>query len=189
METIVAVIWDKPIVLTRLIEDCGHSCELVTPNLLTAPFFRKSFNGMIIPAGFAVPGSTVVLAALRAISSRIRNYIREGGTLLTFGACFERSNAYDWLPVPVRYTFGFSSSLISGDLTHASSSIIEDVSQPLTIDGIIECSDAQVILSSLNGPVLIIVNYGKGRMIITSLHEYPSRKFIQEFCVGTKGLL
>jgi len=189
-DTRIAVIWDKPIMFTRLIEDCGHSCELVTPNILAAPFFRKKFHGVLIPAGFAAPGSAVVLAALRAISSRIKRYVEEGGTILAFGAAFERNNAYDWLPVQVEYRFGFSSCMLYGDKKGVSNDIVEDISEPLTIDGTIVGSPGEVILTSPDGPVLISITYGYGKIIITSLHEYPSRKFITGFCSGgTEGLL
>jgi hypothetical protein len=186
----IAVIWDKPIVLTRLIEDCGHSCELVTPHLLTAPFFKKNFNGILIPAGFASPDSGVVLAALRAIECRISRFIEEGGTLLTFGGAFLRNDVYNWLPVEVDYRFGFSTSMITKEQKEPSPSIVEDISEPLTIDGVIRVSSGKVILSSPQGAVMVCVTYGKGKIIITSLHEYPSRRFITEtFSEMTEGLL
>lgn len=190
MNTRVAVIWDSPLLFTRMVEECGHSCELVTPHLLAAPFFRKRFHGIIIPAGFASPGHTVILTALRAVSPRIKQYIKDGGTILAFGAGDECRDAYNWLPVQIQYSFGFShSSLVTGS-SHPSSAIIgEDLDSP-SYDGIIEGEDGQVILSAPEGPIMLSFPYCKGRITVTSLHEYPSQCFMREFCMGGgEGLL
>jgi len=46
------LLWDQPQVLSRFIEDCGVTCELVTPQLVATPFFRGSFTTLVIPTGF-----------------------------------------------------------------------------------------------------------------------------------------
>lgn len=190
----VAVIWEGPVLFTRLIEECGHSCELVTPHLLAAPFFRRRLHGLVVPAGFASPGHTTVLAALRAIRPRIRRYVEEGGTLLTFGAGADHPSAYDWLPVPVSYRYGFSTTSLETQKDHPFISIIEEGAEKVSIDGILDSSpgdeNGQVILQAPDGPVMLDISYGKGRILIASLHEYPSRRFVREFCVSEgEGLL
>ncbi|MDD1723928.1 MAG: hypothetical protein LUQ07_02225 [Methanospirillum sp.] len=190
MSTRVAVIWDSPLLFTRIVEECGHTCELVTPHLLAAPFFRKQFHGIIIPAGFASPGHTTILTALRAIRSRIKRYAEEGGTILAFGAGYECTDAYDWLPVDVRYSFGFSQSPLMRDRSHPSSAIIGDDQDILSYDGILEGCGGQVILTAPQGPVMLSFSYRNGRITVISLHEYPSQRFISEFCRGGgEGLL
>jgi len=190
----VAVIWEGPVLFTRLIEECGHSCELVTPHLLAAPFFRRRLHGLVIPAGFASPGHTPVLAALRAIRPRIRRYVEEGGTLLSFGGGADHPTAYDWLPVQVLYRYGFATTRVESQKSHPFLSIIEDGEEEVSIDGILDpCAgeeDRQVILQAPNGPVMLDIPFGKGRILIASLHEYPSRRFVREFCAGEgEGLL
>ena len=48
-------VWETPQHFVRYIEECGVPCELVTPYMLAAPFFRGSFTCLIIPTGFANP--------------------------------------------------------------------------------------------------------------------------------------
>lgn len=193
MATHVAFIWEGPVLFTRLFEDCGHSCELVTPHLLAAPFFRKKLHGVVIPAGFATPEHMRVLTALRAIRPRIERFVREGGTLVAFGGGTEYSSAYDWIPVPISYRYGFAEVLLQRNSTHQYTSIIDDAGETISIDGTlgdIPDDNENVLLRAPQGPVMIHVPYGKGRIIVTSLHEYPSRRFVSDlFESGGEGLL
>ena len=193
MVTQVAFIWEKPVLFSRLFEDCGHSCELVTPQLLAAPFFRRRLHAIIIPAGFALPEYIRILTALRAVSSRIERFVREGGTLLAFGAGLENPAAYDWLPVPVSYQYGFAHTVVAGNTSHPFASLIEENGEPVSIDGTLKDlpgTHGEVVLAAPEGNVLVQIVYGKGRILVTSLHEYPSRRFVQELCAGGgEGLL
>lgn len=109
----VGIVWDSPMMFTRLIEDCGFIPELVTPHLLAAPFFRRSFSAVIIPGGFAHPAYSSVIPALRACEGRIRRFILGGGTVIVFGAGIDRPDAYDWLPVTIQYRFGLVNAICS----------------------------------------------------------------------------
>lgn len=190
MKTRVAVIWETPLIFTRLVEDCGHGCELVTPHLIAAPFFRRKFNGVLIPSGFGDPRYSTVLAALRAINHRVRRFVEEGGTLLVFGAGAEREDAYDWLPAPVSYQYGFSEERLSGDFSHSVATILQGEEDTRVCDGTFPGDTGQVILSSPKGPVLIEISHGNGRIILTSLHEYPNVEFLKNFCtIKGEGLL
>ncbi len=71
--------------------------------MLAAPFFRGTFNCLIIPTGFANPAYSNLLPALRAASPRIKKFVENGGNLLVFGAATDKPDAYDWLPFPVTY--------------------------------------------------------------------------------------
>lgn len=193
------VIWDGPVMFTRLIEDCGHIPELITPHLLAAPFFRRSFSAVIIPGGFAHKSFSSVLPALRACNWRIRRFIDAGGTLIVFGAGIDRPDAYDWLPVKIQYLFGFSEGKPEIEDAHPLSCIIEDCPDIVSIDGVFEIPGSELSLHSTHsgakssaGPVVqmtiggspVLVEYrsGAGRIIVTSLHEYPSRRFLRDFC-------
>ena len=120
--------------------------------------------------------------------------MEEGGTLLTFGAGADHPSAYDWLPVQVSYRYGFATTPVESQKDHPFISIIEDGEGEVTIDGILDpCAgeeDRQVILQAPDGPVMLEIPYGKGRILIASLHEYPSRRFVREFCADEgEGLL
>ena len=101
-------VWETPQPFVRFIEDCGITCELVTPYMLAAPFYRGSFTCLIIPTGFGNPAYCRLLPALRASADRIRRYVENGGNLLVFGAMIDKDGVYDWLPFPVTYRHGFS---------------------------------------------------------------------------------
>ncbi|PKL58935.1 MAG: hypothetical protein CVV33_09985 [Methanomicrobiales archaeon HGW-Methanomicrobiales-4] len=203
----VGIIWDTPVMFTRLVEDCGFIPELVTPHLLAAPFFRRSYSAIIIPGGFAHPSYSLVLPALRACEDRIWRFILAGGMVLVFGAGFDKPDAYDWLPVMVRYRFGFSEGMVEGGTDNPFSCIIEDCPDLVSIDGFFDipgnglpsiqgASDLEedgrvVVCLQMRGyPVMIEYRSGAGRIILASLHEYPSRRFLSGFCMrGSETLL
>ena len=66
-------VWATPQHFNRFIEECGITCEPVTPHMLAAPFYRPTLNCLIIPTGFANPAYSNLLPALRASSPRIRD--------------------------------------------------------------------------------------------------------------------
>jgi hypothetical protein len=194
----VGIIWDTHMRFIRLVEDCGYIPELITPHLLAAPFFRGLYSGIIIPCGFAHPSYSRVLPALRACEDRIRRFIQAGGTILAFGAGIDKPDAYDWLPVKVRYRFGFSEGETVGGSDDTLSCITEDCPDVVSIDGVFdppfngaphlqntsdpgEIKEVIVRLQIKGSPVMIECRSGAGRIILTSLHEYPSRRFIASF--------
>ena len=87
------LLWDSPLMFSRLIEDCGACCEMVNPYMLASPFWRGRFTALIVPTGFANPAYSNLLPALRASSGRIRRFIKSGGRLLAFGAGCPREDA------------------------------------------------------------------------------------------------
>jgi glutamine amidotransferase-like uncharacterized protein len=158
--------------------------------MLAAPFFRGTFSCLIIPTGFAHPGYSKLLPALRASAGRIRKYIENGGRLLVFGAALEKPDAYDWLPFPVRYSHDYQARSIKCRTSGNSSALISDFDA-----GCIECDG---FFSGHNNPpagtaddraVILEENVGDGLVIVTSIHEYPSRSFLANFCkTGTQTL-
>lgn len=194
----VGIIWDTPVMFIRLAEDCGYLAELVTPHLLAAPFFRRSFSAVIIPGGFAHPSYSSVLPALRACEDRIKRFVRSGGTVLAFGAGIDRPDAYDWLDEKIQYRFGFSEGMPDTGADPVLARITDDCPEIVSIDGIFEhakpagsgAPDCEKepeprIGMRINGlPVLIEYSIGAGRIILTTLHEYPSRGFLCNFCMN-----
>lgn len=193
------IIWDSPIMFTRLAEDCGYAAELVTPHLLAAPFFRRSYAAVIVPGGFANPAYCTVLPALRACQTRIRRFVTDGGVVLTFGAGGDRPDAYDWVDSDLRYRFGFFEGTPDTGADPAAACITASCSDTISFDGVFDLPDPDrsawmgapegdpakgpVISIKVGGnPVLIDYPMGKGRFILTTIHEYPSREFLSGFC-------
>jgi hypothetical protein len=176
-------VWDTPQPFIRYIEECGVSCELVTPYMLAAPFFRGSYSCLVIPTGFANPAYCRLLPALRASSGRIRKFVENGGNLLVYGAAIERPGVYDWLPFPVEYRHAFSSGPVSCSGSDLGTALVEDYDPSC-----IECDGSFPshggITSGISGDAPLIVEkaVGKGTVLVTSVHEYPSRTFVKKFC-------
>ncbi|OPX67050.1 MAG: hypothetical protein A4E37_01721 [Methanoregulaceae archaeon PtaB.Bin056] len=181
-----ALLWDEKIVFSRLLEECGLTCEHVTPHLLAAPFYRGRYSTLIIPAGFANPAYSRLLPALRASSARIRRYVESGGKLIVFGPGIDRADAYDWLPFDVTYCHLHQKGGLECVSSHRCASLFAGY-DPASIesDGYFSSHAGEVIATMGEGAVLIRGGVGGGEVVATTIHEYPSRAFLGEFCRGS----
>ena len=181
------LVWGTPLHFNRFIEDCGITCELVTPHMLAAPFYRGTFNCLIIPTGFAHPAYSSLLPALRASSPRIKIFVGNGGNLLVFGAATEKPDAYDWLPFQVTYRHDCHPRNISCSPDSKDGSIIDDYDTTcIECDGSFISHDGESLGKAGSSDVIIEKELGEGRVVVTSVHEYPSRGFLKHFCCAGK---
>ena len=176
-------VWATPQHFNRFIEECGIGCELITPHMLAAPFFRPTLNCLIIPTGFANPIYSSLLPALRASSPRIKRFVENGGSLLVFGAAADKPDAYDWLPFNIVYRHDCHPRSIAFATESDTRSILDDY-DPVAIecDGIFPQHEADGVGTCESAAVIIEKQIGKGKIIVTSVHEYPSRRFLKDFC-------
>jgi hypothetical protein len=151
--------------------------------MLAAPFYRPTFNCMIIPTGFANPAYSVLLPALRASSARIGRFVANGGSLLVFGAAADRPDAYDWLPFRLVYRHDCHTRTVKFADGSKTFTLIEDYDPAaLECDGTFPEHDCEGCGRSGEASVVVEKHLGKGRIVVTSLHEYPSRRFLKDFC-------
>ena len=177
------LVWGTPQHFNRYIEDCGIACELVTPYMLAAPFWRGSFSCLIIPAGFANLQFSNILPAVRATSERIERYVENGGNLLVFGAAADKPDAYDWLPFPVTYHHVVNPGRITCPDGSDTASLVEDYDPArVECDGSFIAPGWDTVCYADGAPVVIERQTGKGKIIVTSVHEYPSRGFLKKIC-------
>ncbi|HIH03609.1 MAG TPA: hypothetical protein HA263_07105 [Methanoregulaceae archaeon] len=184
------LLWDAPVTFQRYVEDCGASCELVTPQLCAAPFFRGSFGALIVPTGFANPVYSKTLVALRASSDRVRRYLERGGALVVFGAAIDRPDAYDWLPFRLVYRHQYGPCRVEP----VESGLFEALfggydAAALECDGWFEEADAEVIATAAGRPVAVARRVGDGLVIATTVHEYPARSFLDAIGADRKETL
>jgi hypothetical protein len=180
-------VWATPQHFNRYIEDCGIACELVTPHMLAAPFYRGSFSCLIIPTGFANLQFSNILPAVRASSDRIERFVENGGNLLVFGAAAEKPDAYDWLPFPVTYHHAVHPRRISCPHGSETATLIEDYDPArIECDGSFTSPGWETVCSAEDAPVVIERKSGDGNIIVTSVHEYPSRGFLKKICCSEK---
>jgi glutamine amidotransferase-like uncharacterized protein len=183
MNVRVGFVWDKREHFTRFIEECGMSCEAVTPHMLAAPFYHGSFNCLIIPTGFGNPKYSNLLPALRASSSRIKRFVENGGNLLVFGAAIDNPSAYDWLPFSVTYRHECFPRKVLFPKKGASTTMIEDYdTDRIECDGSFPNHDADSAGYAGDYAVVIEKQMGRGHVVVTSIHEFPSRAFLISFC-------
>jgi len=182
-------VWGTKQHFNRYIEECGITCELVTPHMLAAPFYRGTFNCLIIPTGFANPAYSNLLPALRAASPRIKQFVENGGNLLVFGAATDKPDAYDWLPFRVEYRHDCHPRRIGCSPCSDSGTLITDYNpQCIECDGSFPSHDGETVGIAEESDVIIEKKIGNGRIVVTSVHEYPSRDFFKNFCrAGTES--
>lgn len=175
---------------TRYIEECNVTCEVITPHMLAAPFYRASFNCLIIPTGFGNPKYSRLLPALRASSPRIKRFVENGGNLLVFGAAIDKPDAYDWLPFPVTYRNEYCMRKIVCSPSGVAHAIIEDFDAGcIECDGIFPSHGCEIAGVADDDAVILEKQFGKGVVVVTSIHEFPSRAFLVSFChSGTQTL-
>ena len=175
---------------SRFIEDCEVTCEQVTPQLIAAPFYRGSFSTLIVPAGFANPKYTRLLPALHASSKRIRRFIETGGRLLVFGPGIAKKDAYDWLPFQLVYQHAPSPRAIQISSESPWVSIFSDYDvNCIECDGYFSSLEGEIVASSGSEVVAVAKEVMAGIIIVTTIHEYPSRCFITEFCKAASETL
>jgi hypothetical protein len=149
-------VWGTKQHFNRYIEETGISCELITPHMLAAPFFRTTMNCLIIPTGFANPAYSNILPALRASSGRITRFVENGGNLLVFGAAIDKPDAYDWLPFTVQYSHEYYPRPVTCRPESGAGGIIEDFDPSrIECDGSFVSPDASC--SGISGDLAVIL--------------------------------
>jgi glutamine amidotransferase-like uncharacterized protein len=182
--------WGTKQHFNRYIEECGIACELVTPHMLATPFYRGKFNCLVIPTGFANPVYSNLLPALRASSPRIKKFVENGGNLLVFGAAINRPDAYDWLPFPVMYHHDSHLRQIKYSSCSESVTILDDYdSLSIECDGSFPSHGGICVGIAESSDVIIEKQVGNGTIVVTSIHEFPSKGFLKRFCTaGTETI-
>jgi hypothetical protein len=183
----IALLWDKDTLFREYLIDKGFTCEVVMPNTLSAPFF--SFTGyklVIVPAGFGNELYSGMLKALRANSVLIKDFVKAGGTLLVSGA-LSNKDAYNWLPIKIEYVTEKRRVKIAVVKEHKARGIVEK--EECMCDGYFSVvgADGEVILREKDKDrkaILVVSEYGAGVIIATTIHEYPSERFIAYFVEG-----
>jgi hypothetical protein len=182
------VFLDNSTTFRRFIEDCRITCEVITPHLLAAPFFRGSYVALIVPTGFANRIYSLFLPVLRAKKDRIQSFVEQGGRLLVFGAADTRSDAYDWLPFHVEYRHAYEERPVTLPEDWGLQYLLEGYDcSGIPCDGTFPSHEGEVVGVTREGEaVLLGKRVGEGLVIVTSIHEYPSKRFLQEFACGEK---
>jgi hypothetical protein len=97
--------------------------------------------------------------------------------LLVYGALTESHN-YEWLPVNLEYIQRYGPVELSPHSQSDVSLLAGDTS--LECDGFFCSADGEcILLNDSNEVVLVEIKYGKGMIIATTIHEFPTPEFIR----------
>jgi len=178
----ITLLWDKDTPFKQYLADHGFDCEVLTPKILAAPFFSwRARKLLIVPAGFGNPFFSGVLNDLRATSALINNFVTAGGTLLVSGA-FSSRDAYEWLPLKLKYVRAEQTVKIKRVKENRAATIVE--TDECMCDGYFEeVEDGWDVIFAVKEDddekaILVVSEYGAGEIIATTIHEYPSEQFI-----------
>jgi hypothetical protein len=90
---------------------------------------------------------------------------------------------YDWLPFPVTYRHDCHPRRIDCIPSSDAGTLIDDY-DPLCIecDGSFISHEGVCAAGDGAADVIIEKQAGKGKIVVTTVHEYPSKKFLKAFC-------
>lgn len=180
----IALIWDRPTIFEKYLSGLGFGTLVVSPGAFGTPFLPR-FRLAVIPTGFANPQYSSVLPALRKGKGILGSFVSGGGALLVFGALVPEYT-YDWLPVPFQYVQRYSRVKLNKVAMHDASMISEE--EEVDCDGYLKGAGWNTVLTDGTGEtVLAVLSHGHGIIIVTTIHEYPSQRFIRWLLDGARG--
>ena len=165
---------------SQAFEDMGFACHQLMPGALGSPFCMPC-KLLIIPSGFADSKYYKILKPVENNADKIRQFVEHGGVLLVFGAILDNYK-YDWLPMKLSYQMKFKEAEVK--LTDPSDPAASFIAQgKLYCDGYFTEHDGNVVMENADGfPVLITKKVGDGYIVAVSLHQLPSKQFLEWAC-------
>ncbi len=176
--TEIALIWDRPLLFEKLFVEYGLECERVSPLQVGSPYAPR-FRLAILPVGFANPAYTTLSKTIKSLSRPLLRFVRKGGSLIAFSPYVDDYD-YTWLDLPYRFTLINRTELMGLRVKreHPAAQIV-DILEAQT-DGYLRGGDeGDVILTSADGPVLTVTPIERGRIVLSTVHEFPTRRFIE----------
>lgn len=171
---------DRANVFGETFDEYGFSCQQLSPGAFGSPFCPPC-KLLIIPSGFADPKYYKILPAIDRNTNRIIQFVENGGVLLVYGAMLT-DYTYDWLPFKLSYHMKFKTQNVNVLKP-------EEPSANLVEQGVHDCdgyfteAEAEVIMAFDDGtPVVVSKKLGRGYIIASSIHQYPSKKFVEWAC-------
>jgi hypothetical protein len=168
-------------VFESLFAENGMSSMQVAPGAFGSPLIPPT-KLLIVPSGFADPKYYKgTHPALMWSADKIREFIENGGFVLACGPMLEDYD-YDWLPVKLSYHMKFKEVDVRlVDPSDPAASFVKP--GMLDCDGYFTAWEGNVVMvREENRPVLISQKVGKGYVVATSLHQWPSPEFLKWAC-------
>lgn len=176
--TEIALIWDRPLLFEKLFVEYGFESERVPPLQIGSPYSPK-FRLAILPVGFGNPTYTTVAKTIKTLSTPLQRFVRKGGSLVAFSPYVDDYSC-TWLGLPYHFKLAARTELVklSVKREHPATQIL-DILEAQTDGYLVGGDERDVVLTSADGPVLTVTSIEQGHIILSTIHEFPARRFIE----------
>jgi hypothetical protein len=172
------LVWDNPLLFEKLFTEHGIKCQRIVSDSIGTPF-TPPCKCVVIPTGFANKTYTHILPGIERNAKSFEKFVRGGGNLVIFSpVVFEYE--YKWLPMELEYKQQYQVTHICKEKEHEAQCIVEDTCSEIEFDGYFTKTDGEVIFRSDEGnPLMVVKELGEGKIIATTIHEFPTGKFLK----------
>jgi len=175
--TEIALIWDRPLLFEKLFVEYGFACERVSP-LQVGTAYSPKFDIAILPGGFGNPAYSTVAKSVKSLGTPLREFVRKGGSLVAFSPYVDGYD-FGWLGLPFRFRLLVRDEPVKITVRrqHPATQIV-DILEAQTDGYLTGANKHDVVLETEDGAVLTVTSSDKGRFILSTIHEFPARRFI-----------
>lgn len=188
----VIILWDGPLFFEHMFQEYGISSTVAAPASLPSPHLPPA-KLLVVPTGFTYPEHAAVSGALAdvKIQKKIFNFIENGGVFLMFSPLKEVStcSACRAPAVTSLSRFGVEAEYVQTDVLLPRSSPLTADSDSVYCDGYFQNTDARFSVIEKDGegrPVHMAASLGKGKLILSSVHEFLSKTYFSSLLTGPK---
>ncbi len=188
----VIILWDSPLFFEHMFQEYGISSTVAAPASLNSPHMPPA-KLLIVPAGFTYPEHAAVSGALAdvKIQKKIFNFVENGGVFLMFSPLKEVStcSACREPAVTSLARFGLEAEYVQTDVLLPRSSPLTGETDSVYCDGYFRNIGGRFSVIEEDGegrPVHIAADLGKGKIILSSVHEFLSKTYFSSLLTGPK---
>ncbi|SFM42413.1 hypothetical protein [Methanolobus profundi] len=172
------LIWDTPLLFEKLFKEHDIKCQRIVSDSIGTPFIPPC-KCVVIPTGFANKAYTKILPGIERNAKSLEKFVRSGGNLMVFGPMVPEYK-YNWLPMELEYKQEQQVTTICMAQDHEAQCLVEDTCSEVEFDGYFSKTDGEVVFRSDEGkPLMVVKELGEGRIIATTIHEFPSGRFLK----------
>jgi hypothetical protein len=176
----ILVLWNKPLLWNRLFQEYGMSSSSALPDALFSPHLPPA-KLILIPTGFmSLYSADAASFTKEKTAGKLTSFVENGGTLLIFSPKINEPASFSWLNLPVAFvpeniSLRKKTSLLDGE--------------SFSCDGWFQNLDencAVIESDDMNRPIHLSVQKGKGKIILSSVHEFLSKSYFLSLLNGHK---
>ncbi|MDR0768224.1 MAG: hypothetical protein LBE57_07385 [Methanosarcinales archaeon] len=188
----IIILWDSPLFFERMFEEYGISSIVAAPASLYSLHLPPA-KLLVVPTGFTYPEHAAVSNALadQKIQKKIFDFVENGGVFLMFSPLKEVSTcrACKEPAVTSLERFGLEGEYVQTDILILRSSTLTGDTDSVYCDGYFQniSNSFSVIEKDDTGrAVHLEMSKGKGRIILSSIHEFLSKTYFSSLLTGPK---